>query len=617
MLNKIVIFLLSIFLSLTLSPGEKSSSGKKNKSNSQTQSELKPSIIEEVEVVGKVTLDKTIQSVTVYSREDMKHFNSDGLKSFLNQCPGFLVLNGGHFGQFAYTFARGASVNQTLFLIDGSKITDPSSSIGLNTTLFSPDLFEKVEIVRGPLSNLYGSSAMGGVVNLKPREKEGIEASAFLGSHGTYEGNLFFSKKSDHFKFTLNGNWIRFSDGVQNDEFTNRGISIKSDYQNGYVKTSLLFFGNFSESGIPFNLGNPTPNRQYKQNNYIFILPFSFNFQGSIKLNMRLSHNHNSYDFQDPDDTWTPFYLNKSTVNEGQISIHTIIFKNLTFNIGLEYSDQKIINEENAGIQLDNEKTNYFSAFLNTGLDLKKIQLSASLRYDKYKNIFAEYSPQLGFAYLISKKFKIRGSYSESFRAPTLPELLNPLWGNPDLEPEKGKSFEIGGDFYTKSLTLSLVYFNSKYENLIGYSPVTWAFANINQANISGIELSLKLNVSNQVILWGAYTYLDTHDFQNNQELIRRPKHSFSAMISYENKYFSISSEMIYVGRRLDYDELVWTTTESPSFDTYNFNLNIPVNDRLSVIGKATNAFNRKYQEILGYPAPGRRFLLGIKYKII
>jgi outer membrane cobalamin receptor len=409
---------------------------------------------------------------------------------------------------------------------------------------------------------------------------------------------------------------MRFSDGVENDTFTNRGIGIKSGFKNKHIKTALLFFGHFSDSGIPFYLGNPSPRRQYKQNHYIFILPFSFHFKGSTNIKIRISHNRNQYEFEDPDDTWTPFYLNKSVVNEGQVSLHTILFKTLSLNSGLEYSDQKILNEDHTGIQLDDEKTHYLSAFFTAGLDLKKIQLSSSLRYDHYKGMSSEYSPQLGFAYRVSKQFKIRGSYSESFRAPTLPERLNPQWGNPDLEPETGKSFEIGGEFYLKSATFSLVYFNSRYENLIGYSPITWAFANINEANISGIELSTRFTLFNQVVVWTSYTYLDTHDFQNNQELIRRPKHSFSAMISYKNKYFTISSEMIYVGKRLDYDELLWTTAESPSFDTYNFSLNIPLNEKLSVVGKATNAFNREYQEVQGYPAPGRRFLLGIKYKI-
>ncbi len=616
MYKKICFLFMCLVLSFTLL-SEKTTSDEKKESSSSKKSIEKSMFVEEVEVLGKIPVNRAIQSVTVYSEKELQYFNTDGLKAFFNQCPGFLVLNGGHYGQMAYSYARGASVNQTLVLIDGFKITDPSSSIGLNTTLFSPYLVEKVEIVRGPLSNIYGSNAMGGVINLKTREKEGIEAAAFAGSHGTYEGNLYLSKKTGDFKFTLNGTLLKYSDGIENDEFFNRGISLKSDFQNDHLKTTLIFLANLSDSGIPINMGNPTPNRTYSQDNIIFALPFTYKFSGSTLLNLKLSYNRNQYDFEDPDDTWTPFYMNKSTIIEGQAAIETMLFDHFQINTGIDYADQQITNEDQTGILLNSEKTNYFSAFLNTGLDIKKFLLSASIRYDKYKDVDRELSPQLGFSYLISDALKIRASYSQSFRAPTLPELLNPMWGNPELEPEKASSFEIGMDIYTSAVTFNLVYFNSQYENLIGYSPVTWKYANINRADISGIEFSASLRLFDQILVWAAYTYLDTYDVLNEQELLRRPKHTISAMISYKHKYFSISGEMIYVGKRLDYDEMLWETGESPSFNTFNFNLSVPINKKLFLIGKATNAFNHEYQEVLGYPAPGSRFILGIKYKIM
>jgi vitamin B12 transporter len=615
MFKQILILGGCLFLPFVITAGE-NRPDKTGKSVAAASKDPDTEILELVEVVGKIPLSQSIQSITVVSEKEMENFNSDGLKSILNQCPGFLVLNGGNYGQIAYTYARGASVNQTLFLIDGIKIIDPSSSIGLNSTIFSPHLFEKVEIVRGPLSNLYGSNAMGGVVNLKTRDRRGMEISAFIGSHGTLEGNLYVSHNLGLFSFTLNGNWQKYSDGVVNDEFDNRGFYARADFQSKAIKTGLMFFGNFSDAGIPFNLGVSTPNRRYSQDNYLLVLPFSIQFRGPTKLDFKFSTNHNQYNFQDPDDSWTPFYSNRSTVTEGQLSLDTKPAEKLKLSLGIDYAAQKISDLEPSDIQLDGENTHSLSAFASAGLDIKSLLLSASFRIDKYKTQDPEFSPQLGFSWLISKTFKFRGSYSESFRAPTLPELLNPMWGNPGLKPEKGRSFEAGIDIYTRPVNFSLVYFDSAYENLIGYNPVTWTFANINQADISGIETSAGITLFDQVSVWVAYTFLHTHDFQNDQELLRRPKHSFSMMIAYKHSRFSVSGELIYVGRRLDYDELLWDTAESPAFDTFNANLTIPLNDKLILLAKATNAFNRQYQEILGYPAPGSRFMLGIKYKV-
>ena len=117
------------------------------------------------------------------------------MKAILNQSPGILVLSAGHPGQFAYTFARGAAVNQMLFLVDGCKLFDPSSSLGGNFSFLSPQVIQKVEIIRGPLSNLYGSNAMGGVVNLITKKSDGLGFSLARGSHGTYEGDFNWGGK--------------------------------------------------------------------------------------------------------------------------------------------------------------------------------------------------------------------------------------------------------------------------------------------------------------------------------------------------------------------------------------------------------------------------------------
>ena len=614
MFVKSKIFLGWLFIACFLFPA--GLRGQQEPENSD-EKDRNPKLVEKVEVVGRIELNRTIQSVSLFSEKEIRESSSDGLKSLLNQASGFLVLNGGHYGQMAYSYARGASVNQTLVLIDGFKIVDPSSSLGLNTTLFSPHLIEGAEIVSGPLSSLYGSNAMGGVINLKTRKKEGMELAAFLGSHGTYEGNVYLSKKAGDFSFTLNGNLLKYSDGIENDDFSNKGITLKTEYQARNWKAGLFFLGNFCDSGIPFNLGNPSPNREYSQDNMLFALPLTIQFSGPTRLNVKLSHNRNTYDFSDPDDTWTPSYNNKSVVNEAQVSMGTRLWKHLRLNTGIDFADQSVTNADPTGTLLDRERTHYLSAFLNTGLDLKRLFLSASIRYDKYQNLDQQVSPQIGLSVLVSDSIKLRTSYSRSFRAPTLPELLNPMWGNPDLRPEKGHSFEFGLDLYTRPAMLSLVYFDSRYENLIGFSPVTWIYANLNRADISGIEFSASMSPVKGMRLRASYTYLHTYDAQNDQELLRRPKHSVSAVISFRNRSFSISGELIYVGKRLDYDELLWATSESPSFNTFNVNLSIPLNEKLSLIGKATNAFDQEYQEVLGYPAPGRRFILGIRYKII
>jgi len=575
----------------------------------------KPLLEEKIEVIGKVPLTRALQSVTIFSGKELEYLKFAGLKAILNQSPGILVLSAGNPGQFAYTFARGAAVNQMLFLVDGCKLFDPSSSLGGNFSFLSPQVIQKIEIIRGPLSNLYGSNAMGGVVNLITKKSDGLDFSLARGSHDTYEGDFNWGGKKSAFNFSLNGHFLNYSDGLLNDKLQKQGFSFHSAYEKANLNLGIYLFGNLVNSGIPINLGLPTPERHYWQKNLLLSAPFSYRFEEHFDIESKISLHWNQYEFSDPNDTWNSFYANQSFVSALTAKLNALFWDKLKIMAGIDYSLQKIDNQSNDELLLKEAKTNIFSHFLSVNADLNKFLLSASLRLDKYKNLKTVVSPQLGVSFNLLPNLKIRTSYAQSFRAPTLPELLNPYWGNAVLVPETGKSLEFGIDFYLQSLAMGITYFDSQYLNLIGYNPITWKFVNINEALSKGIELSVKKALLKHW-QWGlAYTYLKTLDMQYNRELLRRPRHTFSSQLTYQSAKFDIFIEMVYVGRRLDYDELVWSVAENPAFNTFSFVFNFPVTDKITWFLNVSNAFNRHFEEVLGYPAPLRRILVGIKYQ--
>ncbi|MBN2400653.1 TonB-dependent receptor [candidate division KSB1 bacterium] len=575
----------------------------------------KPWLEEKIEVIGRVPLTRALQSVTIFGEKELDYLKSAGLKGVLNQTPGILVLSAGHPGQFAYTFARGAAVNQMLFLVDGCRLFDPSSSLGANFSFLSPQVIQKVEIIRGPLSNLYGSSAMGGVVNLITKKSDGIVFSLAGGSHGTYEGDFNWGHKKAPFSFSLNGHFINYSDGQLNDEMQKQGFSLQSAFEKTDLNLRIQLFGNFINSGIPINLGLPTPKRHYWQQNLLLAVPFTYRLAEYLDLETKISFHYNKYEFSDPDDTWNSFFANRSLVGAITAKLNALFWEKLKIMAGLDYSLHSIDNQNNGEVLLEDAGANIFSHFLSVNADLNKFLISASIRLDKYNKLKIVASPQLGLSYSPSANFKIRASYAESFRAPTLPELLNPYWGNSALVPETGKSIECGVDFFMQSLAMGITYFDSQYLNLIGYSPITWKFVNIDEAVASGIEFSIKKDFFKHW-QWGlSYTYLRTMDIQYNRDLLRRPRHTFSTELSYQSARFDFFAEMIYVGKRLDYDEILWSVADNPAFNTFNFVLNFPVSGKFSLFVNISNALNRYFEEVLGYPAPLRRFLVGIKYQ--
>ena len=576
----------------------------------------KPILEEKIEVIGKVPLYRAMQSISVLGEDHLNDFSPDGLKGLLNQTPGMLVLNAGNPAQFSYGFARGASVNQMLYLIDGIKLQDPSSSLSGNFSFLSTQLIEKIEIVRGPLSNLYGSSAMGGVVNVITRKKDGLALTLAGGSHGTMESSIQFGKRFSDFYVFANGNLLNYDDGLKNDNFERRGFSFHSGYEKAELALGVSFFGNIVAAGIPEYLGMPTEDRKYKQSNILLTLPFKFNISRVSSFDLKGSWHWNHYDFSDPADLWNYSFSNSSLVTEVQAKFSTKLFKNINLSAGWDFSRQKVDNINNDEKIISGLKTGANSFYLDMNMDFKRVLVAASVRHDKYDGLPGVFSPQIGLSANINSFLKLRSSFSKSFRAPTIPEMLNPYWGNPGLLPETGTSFEIGGDLFLHRLTLGLVLFNSAYNNLIGFSPLTAKFANINKAKISGAEINFDWEIAKGLNWLSAYTYLHSQDIQYERALLRRPRHSFSTAFHRRTSKFSASIEMVYVGKRLDYDELLWTVSENTAFSHFEVCLTVPLFKMISVFCRVNNALNSHFEEVLGYPAPRRRILLGFTVQV-
>ncbi len=178
-------------------------------------------------------------------------------------------------------------------------------------------------------------------------------------------------------------------------------------------------------------------------------------------LKVNVSYNRNNYEFNDTEDIWTPYYKNISDNKEIEIKLRSEIFNNFSIKSGIDFASQNIFTEDSSGITIDNFKSNYLSSFILLNYQSGAFLFTGSLRYDKYKDVKSNISPQIGFSYLLNESIKFKGSYSESFKAPLPINQINP-WGvsNFSLEPEKGKSFEAGVELFSKSLTAGVTYFS-------------------------------------------------------------------------------------------------------------------------------------------------------------
>lgn len=579
---------------------------------------------EEVEVVGNIPVVKTIQSVSIYKSEEIEKFNFENLKEVLQLTPGLLTLSNGPFGQSSTTSIRGSKSSQVLYIVDGIKLRDGSGIDGIDLAMISPVLLNKIEVVRGPLSSIYGSDAMGGVINIDTSSKEGAKFTASLGNYNSYSGGFSGSTLIKNWNIALSVNTKRFSDNVVNDVFKNSGLTSHLLYKTNIIETGIQFFGSHTNSGIPFNdYGISTPERKYKRQYQIIAVPFTYRPDKKSSIDVHLAYTGSKYEFHDVEDIWSPYYMSKFDNKEVEFTYSTNRFKNLNLRAGIDYSNQGITNKTDLGYTLDHVNMNYFSTFVSASWNIENFQVSTSIRYDKYKDTTSNFSPQIGISYLVANTLKFRASYANSFLAPFVSQIVNP-WGLPnfDLKPEKGKSFEAGIEFYSKPVVLSATYFNTKYKDMIGWETIDWTtyegqYQNIKNVDTYGLEFAAQLEPIENLRISGSYTYLHTKDLETLEPLIRKPKDTISISTVYSLKFFTIAANMIYVGKRPDYNYAIWPPDAiNPSFNRFDFSVVVPLIQGLDGFGKITNAFNKKYQEFIGYPAAGRRFEIGLNYKL-
>jgi vitamin B12 transporter len=221
----------------------------------------------------------------------------------------------------------------------------------------------------------------------------------------------------------------------------------------------------------------------------------------------------------------------------------------------------------------------------------------------------------VGVAYRFTEETKARASYGRGFRAPSAGDLALPFYGNPNLKPEKSESWEVGIDHYLGARTsISASWFHNDYEDLITFDPQTLIAGNVSEAMTQGLELagSVQYGAWN---FWGGYTYLDTEDKTTDLELFRRPKHSGNFRISYQTQKWGAGWSTYGYSERLETDFRVFPSVNvfNPGFSQSDFAVHYQIVPALRLKARVENIFDKDYEAVLGFPAPGRGAYAGIE----
>ena len=587
-----------------------------------------PSLSEEIVVTASAvpeTVETTPAAVTVITREEIERREARDVADVLREVPGVAVSRTGSAGKITGIFLRGGSTKQALVLWNGVELNNAYLS-AYNFGQLATAGVERVEVVRGPFSALYGADAVSGVINVLTVPG----GAAFTGDveggenglrNGAVAGSLQFGGWNAHGSIE-----VRRDDGfAPNDDFSSDSFSGGLLYQAGSrFSVGVLARRSTYDLGIPRNANAeftafvPTPNRREEGTESQIAIPARFSL-GGTRFEARLTENRRDDDFVDPD---APFGGAFATTQSRTRNLRASAQRNLrsigTLTFGAELESAEAEHADSFGLDVDRRVRDSKAVFIEDRLSIRtgssgSLELTAGARYDEYESFGSEISPRLAMAWLTGAN-KFRAAYGQAFRAPAVGELYVPFFGNPDLDSERSSSYEIGYDrFFTGSTMLSVTAFRGAYDDLIAYDGIANRFANIESATAQGLELGLTGRAG---ALSGSvsYTWLDAEDDQTGQRLLRRPEHSGSVAIGYDFDPLSVGIVVLHTGVRPDVTDLVpFGRVTNDAFTTADLTLSYDSGSMKPYV-KVENAADERYEEVFGYPSARRRVIAGVRF---
>ncbi len=568
-------------------------------------------------------VDETPATATVVTREEIEAREARDVADVLREVPGLTVNRTGSNGKATSLFIRGGSSKQALVLWNGVELNYPYHS-GYNFGQLSTAGVERIEVVRGPFSALYGSEAVSGVVNvLTERKTNGGTLDLSVGERGLFNAGVSGALSLD--KWSVNAAVERRQDSgfAANDDYKGTSIGGGATYR-ATPRLSLGFLARRSsyDLGIPFNANAagtafvPSPSRREEGIETSFALPIHFD-SGRMSYELRVSESRRDEDFRDPEGTFGPERnLTDSRVRTTRATARTTTRAG-TITIGGEY-EESLVDHQSAFAVIDSRDRTSRSAFVEDRLSIparnSSVEITAGLRLDDFDTFGSQLSPRIAAAW-VREGHKIRAAYGEGFRAPGIGELYTPFYGNPDLQAEQSRTVEVGYErWFDDNGSASITLFDSQYDDLIFFSSA-FRYDNISAASARGIELSGRRRF-NAFSAAASYTWLDAEDETTGSQLVRRPEHSGSITLGYDAGAASALVVLSHTGSRDDVTDLLpYGIVRNGAYTTADVVVHYH-RGALRPFVKIENVTGERYEEAFGYRSPGRRAVVGVRYGI-
>jgi len=587
-------------------------------------------------------------NISVITKREILESGAQNVGEILQSRLGVEVRRYGSLGAPSYIALRGCSAYQTLVMVDGRPANSVSDGIA-DMSQFPIDNIERIEVVRGPASALYGANALGGVVNIitKDAKNEGVslDLNLGLGSFGTQIGRVNFGTAHTNIKayFTISNNsstgW-RKNSAYDNHNFTGRlaydaGNVGNFEFRGGYHKAKLGLPGvNYELDPITWEkillderyASDPSHNQEDEKE--YAVLEYSKRAENS-KLMLKAYGSDDQRRDRNPDEPRDDSHKNVTQGVEAQLDT----LYGLTLGTDIHQDKYRQKNEISAKTTID-EKTLNESIFLQETASFKPVIGTLGVRFDNHSQYGSQINPSFNLVFQPQETVKFSFSMRRGFRAPTFCDLYQPYTdfvdyqaeGNRNLKPEKAWAYDFGLEHQLGDILLSrLTLFRTNIEDLIDWSPVDsnnpaglWTPSNVDQAYTQGIEVELIQQILPGLSHSINYTYLESlgkGETEDTYEIAPyKPRNRANYRISYGFNFgLNISLGADYVGEQ--WSGAGKTGDRLPEYILLNLRVAQKIRG-IEAYVSLDNLLDKRYETVFGYPMPGRTIMAGISWRL-
>ncbi|MGA3007071.1 MAG: TonB-dependent receptor [Opitutaceae bacterium] len=565
--------------------------------------------------------------VDVISAGDLARQQMSSVKDALGGVPGAPAFATGQAGANTSLFLRGANSDQTLFLVDGIRFSDPNTDYNVFLGGATVGAGDTVEIAQGPQSTLYGGEAIGGVVSLRAQKGSGApteQVAAEAGSFGTVAGSAAAQGTRGPWAYNVSASGEHTDNARANNSFNSGNCVLRLDRTlTNVVSVGGTLRGFNSVYGDPGDEFTNAVGDFERENNWLgtffaAIKPCD-NFSSRVTIG--------GQDRRFVAVTSTPgappvvdVVTNRRAVLDWQNTVALPAANRLTAGLTTEKNTTR-----DTGYGAIDQRQELFAVFAEDEWSpAENVYLTGGLRHDNFDTFGGATTGRATVAWLIvPKTVKLRASYGTGFRSPSFLELYgvdaaSGFHGNPKLQPERAQGWDMGMDYYLPKNrgTLSATFFETEFTQLITNTPDFSSEENIDRARTRGGEFSAKVALPGAFEARFAYTYLEAFDLLTHTQLLRRPRNSASADV-WRNFSHGVTAGLglTVEGDRQDFDAQTFAQTEDPGYAVVRAYAAWQVTRSLALKVRVENALDKQYEEVNGYPSLGFGAFAGAELK--